>query len=141
MKRKLFILTLLGTFLFSTTGFPISLHICSVNGLSSASACKMHKQVKAKHNCCSKEEENPVKITLNEFNGCCQFKVVDHNITDQLISAGNDINVKSGVKTLVTGIFTSYQPPAFSDAFGFCSNSSPPAAGNHIYLNISVLII
>jgi hypothetical protein len=141
MKRKLFILTLLGVFLFSSTGFPVSLHICSMNGMSSASSCKMHKVVKEDHSCCSKEEETPVKITVNEFDGCCLFKVVERNLTDQIITSGNDQSVKSGVNLFVTGIISSYQSPAFSNAFGFNSSSSPPFSNNHLYLNISVLLI
>jgi hypothetical protein len=142
MKRKLFILTLLGVFLFSSTGLPLSLHICSVNGLSPASACKMHTQMKQDHSCCkNQEEEPPVKITVDQYDGCCQFKIVERNLTDQIINAANDINVKTGVKSVLTGIIPLYQSPAVSDAFNFCSNTSPPAGNNHLYLNISVLLI
>jgi hypothetical protein len=142
MKRKLFILTLLGVFLFSSTGLPLSLHICSINGLSSASACKMHNQMKEDHSCCrNQEEEPPVKLTVNQYDGCCQFKIVERNLTDQIINAANDINVKTSVKSAFTAIIPLYQSPAFSDAFGFCSNSSPPVSNNHLYLNISVLLI
>jgi hypothetical protein len=141
MKRKLFILTLLGVFLFSATGLPLSLHICSVNGLSSASTCKMHNKMQEDHNCCKDQDESPVKITVNQFDGCCQFKIVERNLTDQILNAATDINVKSSVKSLLTGIIPIYHSPAFSDTFGYYSNSSPPAAENHIYLNISVLLI
>ncbi len=140
MKRKLFILTLLGVFLFSSTGFPIALHICSVNGLSPAASCKMHQEVKKEHSCCSKEEEAPVKITVNQFDGCCQFKIVESSLTDQIIISGNDLNIKTNVSSLVTGIISSYHSPAFS-VLDFSSSSSPPVSDNHIYLTISVFLI
>ena len=141
MKRKLFISTLLAVFLFSSTGFPLSLHICGVNGLSSASSCKMHKVMKKVHNCCSKEEETSVNLTQNDLNTCCQFKVIERNLSDQIVYAGNDINTKTGVKSLLTGIAPSYQSPSFSESFTFSSNTSPPATGIPLYLNISVLLI
>ncbi len=141
MKRKLIILTLLGVFLFSSTGFPITVHICSVNGLSPTTACKMHKEVKKEHSCCTTEEESPIKITVNQFEGCCQFKTIDKSLTDQYVISSNDINIKSSVKSLLTDIVSSYQSPAFSDYFSFSSSTSPPATGNHLYLNISVLLI
>jgi hypothetical protein len=141
MNRKIFILTLLGVFLVSATGLPLSLHICSMDGLSSASSCKMHNVVKEDHSCCNKEEESPVKLTVNHFDGCCQFKIIDRNLTDQFVTTTNDISLKSSVKVSLTGIIDTYSAPDFIDSFTYNSNSPPLTAGNHLYLNISVFLI
>ncbi len=141
MKRKLFTLALLGVFLFSSTGFPIALHICSMNGLSSASACKMHEIVKEDHSCCSQEEETPVKITADQFDGCCHFKVIDRNMTDQLLSSGNDVSIKTHIKIILTDINIVYQSPVLSSFNSYTSSSPPLSSDNHIYLTNSILLI
>jgi hypothetical protein len=141
MIRKIYILTLLGIFFISTTGLPLSLHICSMNGLSSAETCKMHKIAEEDHSCCNKEDESPLKITLNEYDGCCQLKMIERNLTDQLLTAANDIISKTSIKIILTGITASYQSPVLSAHLYYNSNSSPPLSDNLIYLDNSVLLI
>lgn len=141
MIRKIYILTLLSIFFISTTGLPLALHICSMNGLSSAETCKMHKNAEEDHSCCNKEDESPLKITLNEYDGCCQVKMIDGNLTDQILTAGNDVISKTSIKLILTGITDSYQSPDFPAQLTYNSNSSPPLSDNHIYLNNSVFLI
>ncbi len=142
MKRKIFILTLLSIFFVATTGLPLVIHICSMNGMSSASTCKMHNMMKEHHSCCeNKEDENPVKISLNDFNACCQFKVFNKNITDQFLSAGDNLSQITNVKIITAGFFADYHSPDFTVQFNYTSSSPPPLLYNHIYLDNSVFLI
>jgi hypothetical protein len=98
--------------------------------------------MKEEHNCCNnKEDENPVKISLNDFNACCQFKVFNKNITDQFLSSGNDLSLISNVKIINAGIFTDYQTPDVTVQFNYTSSSPPTLLDNHIYLDNSVFLI
>ena len=141
MKRKIFILTLLGVFFTSTAGMPFYMQVCSMYGLNSTNQCKMHKSLREDHSCCKNEDENPVKITLKAFDGCCQIKVFNKNITDQFLSSANDVNLKSNLKVTLPVINVLYQPPVFSVQNYYTSSSPPPLLNNHIYLNNSILLI
>jgi hypothetical protein len=142
MKRKIYILTILSIFFVATTGLPLAIHMCSMKGMSPTSTCKMHNMMKEEHNCCNnKEDENPVKISLNDFNACCQFKVFNKNITDQFLSSGNDLSVISNFKIINAGIFTDYQTPDVTVQFNYTSSSPPTLLDNHIYLDNSVFLI
>ena len=101
----------------------------------------MHNKVEEDHSCCNKEDESPLRITLDEYDGCCQIKMIDSNLTDQLLTVGNDVISKTSIKIILTGVTDSYQSPVLSAQFNYNSNSSPPLSDNHIYLNNSVLLI
>jgi hypothetical protein len=141
MKKQIYIYSLLGVFFISTTGLPLSLHICSMNGLASDEECSMHKPIEEDHSCCSKEDESPLKITRNQYDDCCQFTMIDRNLTDQILTAGNDVISKTSIKTVLSGITILYDAPLFAASSNFNSNSSPPLEDNHLYLNHSILLI
>ena len=131
----------MSVFLVSTTGLPLSLHVCSMKGLTSASSCKMHKVMKEDHSCCSKEEESQVKLNLDNYDSCCQFKVVEKNNSDQIISINNDFGSVKNLKVPVSVTADFYQSPEVSIQFSYKNTSPPPLADNHIYLTNSILLI
>lgn len=141
MKRQIYIYGLLGVFFVSTTGLPLALHICSMNGLSSAKECSMHKPAMENHDCCNKEDETPLKITQDQYDSCCQFTMIDRNLTDQILTSGNDVIAKTSVKAVLSGISIVYDAPVLAARFNFSSSTSPPLSDNHLYLNYSILLI
>lgn len=141
MVRRIYILTLLSIFLVSTTGLPLTLHICSMNGLASADTCKMHKVMEEEHSCCSKEDESPVKITVNNFDGCCQFKVIERNLTDQFVPVSSDISQITHLKIILSVSDIVYNTPLVLAQYNYISSSPPPLTDNHIYLDNSILLI
>ncbi len=141
MIRKFYISTLLCIFLVSTTGLPLTLHICSMNGLVSTESCKTHKVMEEEHSCCSKDDESPVKITLNEFDGCCQFKVIERNVTDQFVPVSSDISQITHLKILLSVSDIVYNTPLVLAQYNYTSGSPPPLSDNHIYLDNSILLI
>jgi hypothetical protein len=141
MKRKVYILTLLGVFFISTTGLPLTLSFCSMNDSHPSGHCKMHMET-MKNGCCSKDvAHNEVKLTEKDFDSCCQFKIVDHNITDKFLISGNDTGTKTPVKALVTFNSFNYGSQIILSQNTYTDGSPPPLPDNHLYLSNSILLI
>ncbi len=141
MKRKFYILTLLGVFFISTTGLPLTVSFCSMSASHSPKHCKMYKEMMKDHSCCSKvNNNNSVKLTLSGF-ACCQYKIVDHNITDQFLTSNNDHGSKTFVKILAAFSPVNYESHIISSQNIYTGGSPPPLLNNNIYLSNSILLI
>ena len=97
----------------------------------------MHMTKKA---CCDKEKET-VKLTQNDFDSCCQLKIVDHNLTDKFIMTGSDIGSKTPIKILSGLITIEAGANDITTHNEYTDSSPPPLLNNHIYLNNSILLI
>ena len=136
MKRKILILTFTFSFLVSTTGLPLTLHLCQMS--DSEDVCE-HIMVK-KTTCCEEGQDNAVTLSKGNQN-CCSTELVNHKVDDEFLS----------FKTQTTNspVFNFFYPTINQqDIFLslnsklFFSDSSPPfLSNNHIYLNISLLLI
>lgn len=139
MKRKIYILTLLGIFLLSTTGLPMTINMCNMDDMQASGQCKMTMN-EMEGKCHEDTSTGDVNVT-KDIPPCCQIKIVDNNITDNFISSVNDIGTKVTVKILNTfdvNIFNS----EISLSYNIYTSGSPPLiSNNHIYLTNSVLLI
>jgi len=74
MKKKIYIIGLIISFLFSTTGFSITQHFCRMmekNSLSECESCRLEEE--ESNSCCTEGVLNViVQITANESNCCVE---------------------------------------------------------------------
>ncbi|NWF89192.1 MAG: hypothetical protein HXY50_06970 [Ignavibacteriaceae bacterium] len=142
MKKKLILLV---TFLFliSTTGLPITLHYCQMQGSTSIASCEMclTEEKESELSCCEEESDIPVRFTLENTDGCCVTKFIESSVKDGFLVLVN--NVKNEVKNLdLFFINNTFTPSLENRSLNFqFSDSSPPLSENHIYLLNSVLLI
>ncbi len=142
MKRKVYILSLLGIFFISTTGLPLTVSMCSLRDSHTADHCALNPVKMDDHSCCSKDHAK-AKVNIKEMDpgSCCQFKIVDNNISDRYLTTSNDPGPTSPVKTVVVLNFTGSESQIVSPFSIFTSSSPPSLSDNHIYLSNSVFLI
>jgi hypothetical protein len=144
MKKRILILNLTLLFLVSTTGLPVTFHLCQMMEQKSLSECEvcLAEMNKVETSCCS-EELNEESITISSVNPiCCQDEFVYNKIEDEFISGKSEI-------TLFLSSENSFQPIAlipptfdFSSEVSFYCDSSPPFLINpEIHITNSVLLI
>jgi hypothetical protein len=144
MKKRILILTLTLIFLVSTTGLPVTYHLCEMMKEKTLSECEvcLAEMQKVETSCCN-EEKNEEQITISSVNPiCCQDEFVYNKIEDEFISGKSEI-------TLFLSSENSFQPIAlipptfdFSSEVSFYCDSSPPFLINpQIHITNSVLLI
>ena len=87
MKKRIIILTLTFFFLVSTTGLPVTYHLCEMmkeKTLTECEVCMIETQM-VETSCCS-EQINEELITISSVNPiCCQDEFVYNKIEDEFI--------------------------------------------------------
>src|SRR3990172_8658197 len=121
MIKKTSILFLILFFFGSTTGLPITIHLCKMVETADTDKCLMHNM--------------PVKAS------CCETKTIDNSIVDRYLIQ------KVEIKPDLVNIFLSLNSNIYnykSDTnrfFGITDISPPPIQNNHLYLTNSSLLI
>lgn len=139
MKRKVYILTLLGIFFISTTGLPLTVNICGMKNMQSPKECKMHMD-NMQGKCHEDKSAGEVNMT-KDMPACCQIKIVNNNITDNFISSLNDAGTKTSVKIILVSGILNFTPEINLSYNIYTSGSPPLISDNHIYLTNSILLI
>ncbi len=128
MKKRISILSLTLLFLFSTTGLPVTYHLCEMMGeksLNECEVCKIEMQ-KVETSCCVEDKvQEPITIS-SENPICCQDEFVFNKVEDDFIYTKSDVNVFSSSENLFYTI--TLVPPFvdFSKETSFYGDSSPP---------------
>lgn len=144
MKKRISILTLILIFLVSTTGLPVSYHLCLMMQEKSLDECDVCKEEieKPANSCCAEETmEFPVTISSNNPI-CCQDEFVYNKVEDEFIYSKSEINFFLSSENLFQPI--TLLPPSvdLSSEESFCCDSSPPFLINpEIHITNSVLLI
>ena len=141
MKRKISILSLTFLFFAATTGLPVTLHVCKMMNIVSSEACEMHKAKEVKNSCCEEvQSDYPVKLTSDQ--SCCYTELINNKVKDDFLSfktetTNNPVLIAFTAETInQLGIIST------SNSSLFYSDTSPPfLSNNHIYINISLLLI
>ena len=139
MKRKISILAVTFLFFASTTGLPLSFHLCKMIENAEADKCIMHNKP-VKSSCC--EENNSYKVLFSSSNPtCCEIKTIDNSINDSYLI--QKLEIKS--ELVVTHLFLNndvYNYKSTTNKFFNVTDSSPPSlTDNHLYLTYSSLLI
>jgi predicted molibdopterin-dependent oxidoreductase YjgC len=144
MKKKISILTLAALFLVSTTGLPVSYHLCQMmdeKSLGECEVCKVEME-KIEPSCCSKETPDyPVKIT-SENPVCCQEEFVYNKVEDEFLYVKSDLNYFSSSQNSIQPIDLIPQSFNFSVQESYYCDSSPPFLINpELHITNSILLI
>jgi len=139
MIKKTSILFLILFFFGSTTGLPITIHLCKMVETADTDKCLMHN-MPVKASCCEKESD--YKVFFSSSNPtCCETKTIDNSIVDRYLIQ------KVEIKPDLVNIFLSLNSNIYnykSDTnrfFGITDISPPPIQNNHLYLTNSSLLI
>ena len=144
MKKRISISILTLLFLVSTTGLPVSYHLCKMMEQRSLNECEVCKAKieKIEPSCCSEEISQHSVLIKSQNPVCCQDEFVYNKIEDEFL------NTKTEAKNFVTIdhlIITNEYPADFAHNLltqKYLTSSSPPTIlTNDIYLNNSVFLI
>jgi len=144
IKKRILILTLTLLFLVSTTGLPVTYHLCEMMKEKTISECEvcMIEMQKVETSCCN-EEIIDYSITISSENPiCCQDEFVYNKIEDEFIYGKSEITLFLSSENLFQPI--TLIPPSinFSSEVSFYCDTSPPFLINsEIHLTNSVLLI
>jgi len=144
MKKKIYIIGLIISFLFSTTGFSITQHFCKMMEEASAEECNMctDTQIPEIMPCCEDDNFAGEVITSANFSDCCEIQLVDNKVEDEFlylkVEVKNDLT-SSIVELPLSVILNANQAVKSHSPFAF--DSSPPSLENDLYIYNSVLII
>ena len=142
LKRAL-ILTITFTFLVSTTGLPVTYHLCQMMQEKSLSECQMcaMDDEKIPSSCCEEETTNYTITITSENPVCCLNDFVYNKVEDEFVNNKTDVNYDYSVLlnqtfALIPNTFD------FSLEGSFYSDSSPPfLISSAIHIFNSVLLI
>ncbi len=142
--KKIYIIGLVLSFLFSTTGYTITQHICEMMEEASSSEYGMctETQIPEKMPCCEEDNFAGEIITSGNFSDCCEIQIVDNKLKDEFLffiqKIKNDdssliLYLSSDTFSIDNNILKLHSPYAF--------DSSPSSRDNDLYIYNSVLII
>ena len=142
MSKKLIILFIF-TFLLSTTGLPISLHYCQMQGSMSLSDCEMclTGESQEETSCCEKEDNYPIQLKNDTNDNCCELKVIDSSVKENFLPNKNELRIDKTLFTLSLSATDLLQTSDYNKSNQNFCESSPPIQKNDIYLKISSLLI
>lgn len=144
MKQKIFILTLTFVFLVSTTGLPVTYHLCKMMEEKSVSECGMCKieMQKLNSSCCSENFSDYSVIIKSEKSACCQDEFVYKKVEDEFVNNKSNVNIFSSSEIFFQQIVLIPFNIDFSLSESFYCDSSPPFLINsELHITNSVLLI
>jgi len=144
MIRKIYILSFVLTFFISTTGLPLTLHICKMMEMENITECSMCEtsKVEVKIPCCSENMEEEKSVITDFNNPCCELTIIDNKLSDKFFfSKHNTKEEFSLVSILVEDNYDNQNNFSFSTSNKLINEFPPGLFTNHLYLVLSVLII
>ena len=139
MIKKISILSLILFFFVSTTGLPVSIHLCKMEETTEAKECLMHSKP-VKTFCCDEGNDYDVSIASKNPN-CCETKTIDNSIVDEYLIQNPEIKSDlTGTHILLNNGIYNYKS-IISRFFGIMDISPPMVIGNHLYLIDSSFLI
>jgi len=144
MKKRISILSLILLFLVSTTGMPVTYHLCLMmqeKSLDECDVCKAEIE-KIANSCCAEETmDNPIKIS-SKNPVCCTDKLVYNKVEDNFVTNKSEVNFFSLSEKSIQIFFLIPVATDFSSVESFYCDSSPPFLINpELNITNSVLLI
>lgn len=144
MKKKIIILSLTFFLLVSTTGLPVSYHLCKMMETKSLSDCDVcvNYMEEIFYTCCLKGTlENKVSIAPENL-VCCQEEFVYNKIEDEFVNDKTGIYHFTSFEILFQSKVLISHKFDFSLEGSFYCDSSPPFLINpELYISNSILLI
>ena len=144
MKRKISILTLVLLFFASTTGLPITLHLCKMMEMEIMTECSMCNSSKDKIQmpCCTEEMEREKNVITDSNDPCCELSIIDNKLSDKFFFSKHKSYEEFRLISILVENSNLYQNNfSFSTSNKLINESPPGLLTNHLYLDLSVLII
>lgn len=144
MKKKILILNLAFVFMVSTTGLPVTYHLCKMMEAKSVSECGMCKieMQKLESSCCSENVSDNSIIIKSEKSTCCQDEFVFNKVEDEFVNNKSNVNIFSSSEILFQQIVLIPFKIDFSFNESFYWDTSPPfLIDSDLYITNSVLLI
>ena len=144
MIKKFYIIGLILSFLFSTTGYTITMHFCKMMEEASTEQCglcEVMEQPESMQGCESMETECELE-TVEDHSNCCETQVIDKKVEDDFLYFKEEVknDLTSSVIELPLSILINDKQIVKSHSL-YAFDSSPPLHGNDLYIFNSVLII
>lgn len=143
MQKKILILTLSLLFLVSTTGLPVTYHLCQMMQEKSLNECEMCAiaEEEVVTSCCVEESfDYPVSIS-SDNPVCCQSEFVYNKVEDQFVNNKSEVNFYS-LFNLVQPVALISSQSEFYPVESFYTDSSPPfLIDSEIHITNSALLI
>lgn len=143
MKKRLYIISLVFTFFISTTGLPVTMHLCKMmgNSFEKCDMCSM-PQEPVEPSCCMEETDDNLFTISNYVPTCCQTELVSNKIDDQFIFVKTGINNKLSLMQSVSISCANAFPSEFKALSEYSFYHPPPSkVSNNVYIALSVLLI
>lgn len=144
MKKKIYILSLTFLFLISTTGVPVTFHLCKMmqeKSFSECEICSSNLNEKFTSCCAIDDNQNLISISLDK-SSCCQSEFVYNKVEDNFLSNKTEANNYFSFDNLFQQISLLQPTIDFQSRNSFYCDSSPPFLINSdIYIiNLALLI-
>lgn len=144
MKKKTYILILTFLFLISTTGIPVTFHLCNMMQEKSFSECEIcSSTLNEEFTSCCALDDNPNLISISsDKSACCQNEFVYNKVEDNFLSNKTEANIYFSFDNLFQQISLHQPIIDFQSKKSFYCDSSPPFLVNSdIYItNLALLI-
>ena len=142
MIKKFYIVGLIFSFLFSTTGLSITQHICQMMNEVSSEQCGMctENEIPETSSCCKDENFAGEIITSGNFSECCNTQVVENKVEDQFSLSSNTKHITNIVAISVSPLILESE----KDGSSFKQNNyslPPPKFGKYLLQAIHQLKI
>jgi len=144
MFRKIYIISFILSFFISTTGLPLTLHICKMMEMEKMSKCSIcnSASVKMQMSCCSKESAAEGNIITDYNDPCCELTIVDKKLSDKFFFSQNNSKEEIElISILIEKADLDHNNFSLFEANKFINESPPGLLTNHLYLNLSVILI
>ena len=139
--KRILILTLTLLFLVSTTGLPVTIHLCKMADSGDTSECMMHHKP-VKSGCCSMEISTTELSVSSQIPPCCETEFVYNKVKDDFVTNKTDVNFFTSTQILFQSV--SIIPTAIDLSMNesyYCDSSPPFLINSDLNITNSILLI
>ena len=140
IKKRILISALSLLFLVSTTGLPVTYHLCKMMDGMDSSECSMHhKPVKSL--CCEEQTEDNFNTISYDKPDCCQIEFVYNKVKDDFIYNKSEVNDFSSSENLFQAVTILIPADSYTTTSFICDSSPPFLINSELHITNSILLI
>ena len=144
IKKKIKIFSLVSIILVSTTGLPVTYHLCNMMNQKSLDDCEVCKSEteEYKASCCSMTFDDGVPAISKDNSSCCQTEFVFNKVEEEFLIDKIDFNFISATHIIPQAVTLIPTSSGISNSLTFQCDSSPPFLINpDLHISNSVFLI